>query len=278
MRSGLPRLLPTPLSVAFRGEVMTGVDNCSAAARDNCSTTRRTVPGSTAAVAATFALSTYTNELLARTPPRGLPSTNKQAGNDLRSGSLGVTELFRAFLDGAKQVGPKLNPFSTLNEDEAPRTAAILESKLTQRMPPRPLHGIPIVYKDNIDTVDTLTTVGSEYFAERVPATDAYVVTLLKRAGAVDVFLTPTHPFVAPPFSVDAETDPGARQLTVPVSFTGFPAISVPCGFSSSGIPIGFQIVANEFQEQLLFRIAAALQGVTEFHSRRPQTYWDGRA
>jgi len=92
----------------------------------------------------------------------------------------------------------------------------------------------------------------------------------------VDAFITPTHPFVAPPFTVDAEADPGVRQFTVPVSFTGFPAISVPCGFNSSGLPIGLQIVANDFQEQLLFRIAGALEEATEFHTKRPPNYWNG--
>lgn len=76
----------------------------------------------------------------------------------------------------------------------------------------------------------------------------------------VDAFITPTHPFVAPPFTVDAEADASVRQFTVPVSFTGFPALSVPCGFSSSGMPIGLQIVANDFQERFLFSIAGAFE------------------
>jgi aspartyl-tRNA(Asn)/glutamyl-tRNA(Gln) amidotransferase subunit A len=90
----------------------------------------------------------------------------------------------------------------------------------------------------------------------------------------VDAFLTPTHPFVAPALTTDAEADPGVRQFTVPVSFTGFPAVSVPCGFSSSGMPIGLQIVANDFQESLLFRVASAFERVTDLHSRRPPNYW----
>ena len=94
----------------------------------------------------------------------------------------------------------------------------------------------------------------------------------------VDAFVTPTHPFVAPLLTVDAEADPGVRQFTVPVSFTGFPALSMPCGFSSSGLPIGLQIVANDFQEQLLFRIARALEAEIEIGSRRPPVYWQGTA
>jgi aspartyl-tRNA(Asn)/glutamyl-tRNA(Gln) amidotransferase subunit A len=89
----------------------------------------------------------------------------------------------------------------------------------------------------------------------------------------VDVLLMPTHPFVAPPFSVDAEGNPGVRQFTVPISFTGFPAVSVPCGFSAEGLPIGLQVVANDFQERLIFRVAAAYERATEFHKRRPPMY-----
>jgi aspartyl-tRNA(Asn)/glutamyl-tRNA(Gln) amidotransferase subunit A len=93
----------------------------------------------------------------------------------------------------------------------------------------------------------------------------------------VDAFLTPTHPFVAPPLTVNAEGNAGVRQFTVPISYTGFPAISIPCGFSATGLPIGLQIVANDFQERLLFRIAAAFERATDFHKQHPPLYCDER-
>jgi aspartyl-tRNA(Asn)/glutamyl-tRNA(Gln) amidotransferase subunit A len=89
----------------------------------------------------------------------------------------------------------------------------------------------------------------------------------------VDAFITPTHPFVAPLLTVNAEGDAGVRQFTVPISYTGFPAISIPCGFNSDGLPIGLQIVANDFQERLLFRIAAAFEEATGFHDQHPPLY-----
>jgi len=51
----------------------------------------------------------------------------------------------------------------------------------------------------------------------------------------------------------------------------GIPALSFPCGFSSSGLPIGFQVYGRPFQESALFRIAHAYQQVTDWHSRRPE-------
>lgn len=89
----------------------------------------------------------------------------------------------------------------------------------------------------------------------------------------VDAFVTPTHPMVAPLQTWDAEASERVRQFTVPVSFTGFPAVSVPCGFSPNGLPIGLHIVANDMQEGLLLRIAATLESATEFHARRPPVY-----
>jgi len=89
----------------------------------------------------------------------------------------------------------------------------------------------------------------------------------------VDAFLTPTHPIVAPLQTVDAEGSERVRQFTVPVSFTGLPAVSVPCGFSPSGLPIGLHIVGNEMQEALLLRIAARLEAVTDFHRHKPPLY-----
>jgi aspartyl-tRNA(Asn)/glutamyl-tRNA(Gln) amidotransferase subunit A len=89
----------------------------------------------------------------------------------------------------------------------------------------------------------------------------------------VDAFLTPTHPMVAPLHTWDAEGSERVRQFTVPVSFTGFPAVSVPCGFGPNGLPIGLHIVGNDMQEALLLRIAATLEAATDFHDRKPPLY-----
>jgi aspartyl-tRNA(Asn)/glutamyl-tRNA(Gln) amidotransferase subunit A len=479
--------------------------------------------------------SAFPMKTLAQSKSGELPRTIAEAGQRFRERSLGISELTKSYLQGAKDFKPKLNQYITLPEEEALKTAATLEAEVAQGKVRGPLHGIPVVVKDSMDTAGTLTTVGSEFFKDRVPQTDAHVVSLLRRAGAIilaktnmnefaagvagrnkyfgdahnpwdvnrwpggsssgtaasvaggvclgglgadtgvsirgpaawcglvgirpsygrvsvrgvfprawsfdtigpmahtvadtaallqaiaeydpqdkyavrapasdfsaglnsgvkglrlgvvedftyrnidpetqkavtvsaellnrmgaqiktvkiplflgkldfkypltilfyefnqifgdtyraapnksvfgpvvhaniaaaekisketyeaaikerpkeideirkvfseiDAFLTPTEPYVAPLMSVDAEADPGVRQFTVPVSFTGFPALSVPCGFSSTGMPIGLQITANDFQEQLLFRIAAALERELALGSRLPATYWQG--
>ncbi|MEK7284819.1 MAG: Asp-tRNA(Asn)/Glu-tRNA(Gln) amidotransferase subunit GatA [Chloroflexota bacterium] len=88
----------------------------------------------------------------------------------------------------------------------------------------------------------------------------------------VDALVTPTSPTVA--FEIGAKTnDPLAMYLndvfTLPVNIAGLPGISVPCGLSD-GLPVGLQVIANAFDEAMLFRVAAAYERATEHHLARP--------
>jgi aspartyl-tRNA(Asn)/glutamyl-tRNA(Gln) amidotransferase subunit A len=135
--------------------------------------------------------------VLAQSKSSDLPPSIAEAGKRLRDRSLSVTELTQSYLKGAKELAPKLNPFITVTEEEALKTATILETELAQGKVRGPLHGIPIVYKDNIDTAGTLTTVGSQFFSARMPQADAHVVTLLKRVGVVMIAKTNMNEFAA---------------------------------------------------------------------------------
>ncbi len=59
-------------------------------------------------------------------------------------------------------------------------------------------------------------------------------------------------------------------QLTRLACFTGQPAISVPCGFTQDGLPIGLQLLGPWFEEPLLLQVADAYEQATEWHNRRP--------
>jgi len=97
----------------------------------------------------------------------------------------------------------------------------------------------------------------------------------------VDVLLSPTVPTVAP--RIDApglRGGPGTPALsaqallqircTAPFNATRLPAISVPCGFSASGLPIGLQIAGRPFDEATVLRVAHAYEQATDWHLRRP--------
>ncbi len=75
----------------------------------------------------------------------------------------------------------------------------------------------------------------------------------------VDVLLAPVSP--TPPFRIGEKADdPLAMYLsdiyTVTANLAGIPALSVPCGFTSAGLPVGLQILGSHFQEELLLRLA----------------------
>ena len=91
---------------------------------------------------------------------------------------------------------------------------------------------------------------------------------------AVDCILTPTAPTAA--FRAGEKTgDPLQMYLsdifTISVNLAGLPALSMPCGFTSDGLPIGCQLIARPFDEGGLLKMAYAFEQAHNFHQRRPQ-------
>jgi len=82
----------------------------------------------------------------------------------------------------------------------------------------------------------------------------------------VDVLATPSAPGPAP--AGLAAT--GSPVYNRPFSFLGFPSITVPCGFTKSGLPLGLQFGGRPFEEVTLLRIAAAYEAATPWGSRTP--------
>lgn len=84
-----------------------------------------------------------------------------------------------------------------------------------------------------------------------------------------DALLTPTLPVVACPVQdVDEETSPAVFTRTV--NYLDTCAISLPAGFSGEGLPIGVQLIAKPWQENVLLRIGHAFQSATDWHTRTP--------
>ncbi len=88
-----------------------------------------------------------------------------------------------------------------------------------------------------------------------------------------DLILSPVSP--TPAFKIGEKVaDPLAMYLsdilTIPVNLAGLPAISVPCGFSSGGLPIGLQLIARPFAEDCLLQAAHHYEQVTDWHRKKP--------
>ena len=101
---------------------------------------------------------------------------------------------------------------------------------------------------------------------------------ILDALEKVDVLVLPTGPVTAPP----VESVPGIQSkehaltglagrisFTGPFNLAGTPAISVPCGFSAVGMPMGLQIVGRSFAEETVLKVAHAYEQNTDWHNRR---------
>ena len=95
-----------------------------------------------------------------------------------------LVALYLARIDAYDDDGPKLNAILTLNP-RALETARALDEERRQRGPRSPLHGIPVVLKDNVDTHDMATTAGSLLLEGSIPPDDAFIVRRLRDAGAI---------------------------------------------------------------------------------------------
>ncbi len=89
----------------------------------------------------------------------------------------------------------------------------------------------------------------------------------------VDVLMSPVVPF--PAFKVGEKQDPLAMYLadalTIPLSCAGIPGLSLPCGFTASGLPVGLQIIGPQLSEGLLLNTGAAYEQATDWHKQRPK-------
>ena len=97
--------------------------------------------------------------------------------------------------------------------------------------------------------------------------------------AGVDAVIAPVSPIPAPTIAEsDVGGGPGAEaviqrltRFTRPVNYLGVPSLSIPSGFSRSGLPVGMQLIGRSFDEATLLRIGAAFQRATDFHARVPK-------
>jgi aspartyl-tRNA(Asn)/glutamyl-tRNA(Gln) amidotransferase subunit A len=121
--------------------------------------------------------------------------TLTEASRRIQAHQLTSTELTQAYLDRIKIYNPKLNCFITVMHDSALEQAEQLDKEAKAGKFRGPLHGVPIVLKDNIDTAGTRTTAGSQVFDDRVPTEDAFITAKLKKAGVVILGKANMHEF-----------------------------------------------------------------------------------
>jgi aspartyl-tRNA(Asn)/glutamyl-tRNA(Gln) amidotransferase subunit A len=99
----------------------------------------------------------------------------------------------------------------------------------------------------------------------------------------VDVVVMPTSPTAATPLggdlSASEEADPellaAAINFTGPFDLLGFPALSIPCGFTPGALPVGLQLAAAPYDEAKLYGVAHAYEQATKWIDRMPTALGD---
>jgi amidase len=143
------------------------------------------------------------------------------------SGKLTSVQLVGMYLKriaAYDKQGPNINAVITLNP-KAMEIAKALDAERKAKGPRSPIHGIPIVLKDNYNTFDLPTTAGSQMLAGSIPPSDAFVVKKMRDAGAIILAKVNLSEFAGGGGSVGGATDPAVLK-----------AGAVPNGFSSMGL------------------------------------------
>jgi aspartyl-tRNA(Asn)/glutamyl-tRNA(Gln) amidotransferase subunit A len=109
-------------------------------------------------------------------------------------------------------------------------------------------------------------------------ACDALSVAMRGELENVDVLVTPTTPITAALIGEESVRYGGLEEsilsamirCTAPFNATHLPALSLPCGFTRAGLPIGMQIAGRPFDEATVLRVGHAYEQATEWHLRTP--------
>ncbi|HAP60323.1 MAG TPA: amidase, partial [Cytophagales bacterium] len=110
--------------------------------------------------------------------------TIAQAHTAFQEGTLSSEKLVQAYLERIEQYDPQLNSLTFLNP-KALEEAKALDQELAKTGVLRPLHGIPLIVKDNINTAEMPTTAGALALQHFIPERDAFIIERLKDAGAI---------------------------------------------------------------------------------------------
>jgi len=113
----------------------------------------------------------------------------------------------------------------------------------------------------------------SRDYARSLRAKEGWQRTLKRLFSEHDVLLTPTLPHPPPPIEDNQSLYEATTRVaanTYAGALGSLPGLSIPCGVSSDGMPIGLQLEGAWWQEPTLLRTGHAFQQVTDWHTRRP--------
>jgi len=154
-------------------------------------------------------------------------------------GDFSAEELTRAYLKRIEKYDSGLNAVTVINPD-ALTAARALDEEYRRTSILKPLHGIPIIVKDNINTEGMLTTAGARALSDFVPAEDAFIIRKLKTAGAIILAKSNMAEWAFSPMHTTSTTFGTTRNpydtSRVPAGSSGGTAAAVAANFGAAGL------------------------------------------
>lgn len=191
---------------------------------------------------------------------------------DVRESVLATVAIF-------EQLGARVTEVSLPDMEETARLAAEITGDEAYAIHEKWLKQRPRDYGEDVRKrlLQSAKATAADYIGARKKCL-AYNEGFLKVMDAVDILLAPTLPFTAPLMEQTEirhgkaleDVRSGLLRLTRPGNLALLPAISVPCGFSREGLPIGLQLIGRRHEEATVLRTAYAYEQATPWHCAFP--------
>jgi len=155
------------------------------------------------------------------------------------NGDYNCRQLVKAYLERIRELDHNINSITTINPDAVER-AIELDEEYRETGILKPLHGIPLVVKDNINTAGLPTTAGSLALKDFIPEEDAFIIRQLLEAGAVIIAKTNMAEWAFSPMHTESSTAGTTRNPYnteyVPAGSSGGTAAAVAANFTTVGL------------------------------------------
>lgn len=191
----------------------------------------------------------------------------------------GLLRVFDAAVDTLRVLGAAVDELEMPEEQEALDAGLTVLTAEATALHLRWLRAMPDLYGAEVRArlEGGIGLLATDYLVAQ-QARRSLTGRILGRMSAYDAVLGPTVPIVAPPIEASSiyyrERDVDPRtvllRLTRLFDVTGQPAVSVPCGFSEDGLPVGLQVASHPWREDVALCIAHVYQQATDWHRRRP--------
>jgi aspartyl-tRNA(Asn)/glutamyl-tRNA(Gln) amidotransferase subunit A len=182
-----------------------------------------------------------------------------------------VTDAFEAALGTLRGLGAEVRDVEIPSMHAAPSFLLILMAEAFAYHE-RDIREHPELYGDVLRErilAGALVTAAEYTQAQRIRARICHETA--DALTTVDVLATPTTPKPATPFKVAYDPELAfPRSNMAPFNLTGLPTLALPCGFSSSGLPLSLQLSGRAFEEATVLGVGHAFEQVTSWHTRRP--------